>query len=59
MKWSEVRRIAERTGWILVRYGKKHDVYEKDGELLLIGRHSSEELKAKTYFKVRKQLNIQ
>ena len=58
MKWSEVRRIAERTGWILVRYGKKHDLYEKDGESLLIGLHSSEELKGKTYFRVRKQLNL-
>jgi len=58
MKWSEVRRIAERTGWILVRYGKKHDLYEKDGESLLIGRHSSEELKGKTYVRVRKQLNL-
>ena len=49
MKWSEVRRIAERTGWILVRFGKKHDVYEKDGELLLIERHSSSELFGEVY----------
>ena len=58
MKWSEVRRIAERTGWILVRFGKKHDVYEKDGELLLIERHSSSELFGEVYFKIRKQLNL-
>ena len=58
MIWSEVRRIAERTGWILVRFGKKHDVYEKDGELLLIERRSSSELFGEVYFKIRKQLNL-
>ena len=58
MKWSEVRRIAEREGWILIRYGKKHDIYEKDGKILLIERHSTEELKGKVYYSVRKQLDI-
>ena len=58
MKWSEVRRIAEREGWILIRYGKKHDIYEKEGRILLIERHSAEELKGKVYYCVRKQLNI-
>ena len=58
MKWSEVRRIAEREGWILIRYGKKHDIYEKDGKILLIERHSTEELKGKVYYSVRKHLDI-
>ena len=58
MKWSEVRRIAERTGWILVRYGRKHDVYEKDGEKMLIERHSSAELRGKVRYKIMKQLGI-
>ena len=58
MKWSEIRRIAERQGWILVRYGKKHDVYEKDGETLYIERHFSQEIKKGLYYNVLKQLKI-
>ena len=58
MKWSEVRRIAERTGWILVGYGRKHDVYEKDGEILLIERHSSAELRGDVRHKIMKQLGL-
>ncbi|MBO7491414.1 MAG: type II toxin-antitoxin system HicA family toxin [Bacteroidales bacterium] len=27
MKWSELRRIAERNGWYLVRTGSRHDIY--------------------------------
>lgn len=29
MKWSEVRRKAEEDGWVLVRFGRNHDLYEK------------------------------
>ena len=58
MRWSEIRRIAERQGWILVRFGKKHDVYKKNDEILLIERHSSEELRGKLYYRIRKQLNL-
>ena len=58
MKWSEVRRIAERNGWILVRYGHKHDVYEKDGEIMLIGRHSSAELRRDVHVRILKQLGL-
>jgi predicted RNA binding protein YcfA (HicA-like mRNA interferase family) len=45
MKWSEIRRIAERNGWVLVRFGAKHDVYGKDGEKLYFERHPSAEVK--------------
>ena len=58
MKWSELRRIAEREGWILVRYGKKHDIYEKDGDTLYIERHSSSEIKSGLYYSALKILGI-
>ena len=58
MKWSEIRRIAERQGWILVRYGRRHDVYEKDGETLYIERHSAQEVRNGLYHKALKKLKI-
>ena len=58
MKWSEVRRIAERNGWLLVRFESRHDIYEKERETLIIERHSSTELKGRVYHKIRKQLDI-
>ena len=58
MKWSELRRIAERDGWILVRYGKKHDVYEKNDEVLYLERHASSEIKTGLYHRVLKKLGI-
>jgi predicted RNA binding protein YcfA (HicA-like mRNA interferase family) len=58
MKWSEVRRMAERKGWILVRFGRKHDVYQKGGDILLIERHSSAELRGDVRHKILKQLGL-
>ena len=45
MKWSELRRIVERSGWLLVRYGRRHDVYEKNGREIYIERHASAEVR--------------
>ena len=58
MKWSELRRLAEQNGWVLVRFGKKHDVYEKDGERIYLERHPSAEIKSGLYYKTLKKLGI-
>ena len=58
MKWSEIRRIAERNGWVLIRFGRKHDVYWKDGKYLYIERHSSSEIKNGLYHSVLKKIGI-
>ena len=58
MKWSEVRRKAEEDGWVLVRFGRNHDLYEKNGKLLLMERHSSAEVSGKVYYRIRKQLDL-
>lgn len=47
MKWGEFKKLAVAEGWVLKRNGSNHDIYfhpDKDG-LLLISRHSSEEIK--------------
>ncbi|HHU35042.1 MAG TPA: type II toxin-antitoxin system HicA family toxin [Bacteroidetes bacterium] len=60
MKWSELRRIAEKSGWSLFRRGKKHDIYfhpEKD-YFIQLGRHGKEEVKDGIYNKLRKQIGF-
>lgn len=60
MKWNELRRIAEKKGWILFRNEANHDIYkhpEKD-EVLQIGRHGKEEIKNGTFNKLKKQIGF-
>jgi predicted RNA binding protein YcfA (HicA-like mRNA interferase family) len=58
MKWSEMRRLIERNGWVLIKYGKKHDEYEKNGKRVLLERHFAAEVKPKLYFKLLKQMDL-
>jgi predicted RNA binding protein YcfA (HicA-like mRNA interferase family) len=60
MKWSELRRIAERNGWFLYRHGRKHDVYlHKDKDYPIeIERHDSQEIKPGLYYKLKKQIGF-
>ncbi|MDR1224248.1 MAG: type II toxin-antitoxin system HicA family toxin [Tannerella sp.] len=60
MKWSELRRIAERKGWYFLRRGRKHDIYahnEKDYRIE-IERHDSQEIKPGLYYKLKKQIGF-
>ena len=60
MKWSELRRIAEKRGWYLYRNGSKHDIYrhpDKD-DLIIIGRHDKEEIRKGTFNKLKKQIGF-
>jgi len=60
MRWGELQKIALADGWILKRHGSNHDIYyhpNKEG-LLLISRHSSEEIKNGTYNKLKKQIGF-
>ncbi|MBR5956962.1 MAG: type II toxin-antitoxin system HicA family toxin [Salinivirgaceae bacterium] len=60
MKWSELRRIAERSGWYLLRNGRKHDIYaHPDKDFIIeIGRHDKEEIKTGTFSKLKKQIGF-
>lgn len=58
MKWNELRRIAERNGWSLIRYGSNHDIYghpDKDYSIQIC-RHGSEEIANGTFHKLKKQI---
>ena len=47
MKWSELKRIAKKNGWYLLRRGREHDIYahpEKDYRIE-IERHDSKEVR--------------
>lgn len=60
MKWSELRKKAEKNGWYLYRNGANHDIYRhptKDFSIQ-IGRHGSEEVKSGTFNKLKKQIGF-
>ncbi|MDR1022840.1 MAG: type II toxin-antitoxin system HicA family toxin [Prevotellaceae bacterium] len=60
MKWSELRRIAERNGWYFYRHGSKHDVYrhhDKDYPIE-IERHDSQEIRSGLFYKLKKQIGF-
>jgi predicted RNA binding protein YcfA (HicA-like mRNA interferase family) len=47
MNWNELKKIAIKKGWLLVRHGKKHDLYYHPNKnyQIQIERHSSKEIK--------------
>ena len=58
MKWSELRRYAERRGWCFVRSGKKHDIYSHPDKpyQIQIERHDSTEEKHGLMLRLLKQI---
>ncbi|MDR0575460.1 MAG: type II toxin-antitoxin system HicA family toxin [Tannerella sp.] len=60
MKWSELRKIAEKNGWYLYRRGKKHDIYiHKDKDYPIeIERHDSQEVRPGLFYKLKKQIEF-
>ena len=60
MKWSEIRKITEESGWYLYRNGSNHDIYrhnEKDFSIL-IGRHKAQEVPKNAYNRLKKQIGF-
>jgi predicted RNA binding protein YcfA (HicA-like mRNA interferase family) len=60
MKWSELKRIAEKNGWRLEKNGGEHDVYSHPDKdyTILIGRHGKQEVATGTYHKIKKQIGF-
>lgn len=62
MKWNEVRKIAESKGWELSKHGARHDQYTHPKrpkyDVLIIGRHGSQEVAPGTLNKIRKQVGF-
>jgi len=60
MKWSELRRIAEKKGWYLFRKGSRHDIYRhKEIDFpIIIERHDAKEIKTGLYFKLKRQIDF-
>ena len=60
MKWVELKEIAIKYGWIFVKHGRRHDIYEhpeKDYQIQ-IERHWSKEIKKGLFFKLKKQIGF-
>lgn len=47
MNWDEMKRIAIKHGFLLLRSGKKHDIYYKEstGQIIHIERHWTQEVR--------------
>ncbi|MBO4481270.1 MAG: type II toxin-antitoxin system HicA family toxin [Bacteroidales bacterium] len=60
MKWSELRKIAEKKGWYFWRRGGKHDLYRHPDkkDILEIERHGSQEIRTGLYFKLKKMVGF-
>ena len=60
MKWSEVLRIAEETGYVFFRHGKLHDAYRHPDreEILYLERHWSKEVKPGLFKRIKKQVGF-
>lgn len=60
MKWNELKRIAERYGWYLIKNGKKHDIYAHPEYpyRIEIARHWKEEIPNGTFSKLKKQIGF-
>ena len=61
MKWNELKRIAIKKGWKLLREGANHEIYvhpDRPTERLTIGRHGKEEIKPGLYKSLKKQIGF-
>lgn len=59
MKWTELIKIAEARGYQFVKPGKKHDIYmNESGEMLIVERHSSQEVRKGLMNRIKKQLGL-
>ena len=58
MKWNELQRLAEQNGWVLVRFGKKHNEFRKGNRRVCFERHGSKEIKTGLYHTLLKQLEL-
>lgn len=47
MNWNELRKIAEKKGFVFVKHGKKHDLYmnPETKQTLMIEQHWSQEVR--------------
>ncbi len=58
MKWSELKKLLIKQGYVFDSHGKKHDVYIKGNDKVIIPRHDSKEAPKGTYEKLKKQIGL-
>ncbi|WP_409013663.1 type II toxin-antitoxin system HicA family toxin [Dyadobacter sp. CY312] len=44
MKSSEFHRLVKKNGWVHIRTGGSHYIYEKDGQTIPVPFHGSKEM---------------
>lgn len=59
MKWKELIKIATDKGFRFSAHGKKHDIYTNEkGDLLIVERHGSQEIRKGLMNKLKKQIGF-
>lgn len=60
MNWKELEKKARQNGFCFVRHRGKHDEYRntKTGEMIMIERHWSQEVRPGLLFKLKKAIGF-
>jgi mRNA interferase HicA len=59
MKYSEFFKLAKKNGWRLLRQGKgSHEIWEKDGQTVVIPNHGSKEISTGLEKSLKKEMGI-
>ncbi|MBS9767711.1 MAG: type II toxin-antitoxin system HicA family toxin [Flavobacteriaceae bacterium] len=59
MKYSEFFKLAKKNGWVLFRQGKgSHQIWEKNGEKVIIPQHGAKEISKGLEKKLRKEMGL-
>lgn len=58
MNWNEMKKKAVERGFIFVKHGSKHDIYERNGQRILIERHWTQEVRPGLMKKLKKEIGF-
>lgn len=60
MNWNEMKKKAIENGFVFVKHGSKHDIYENkaNGKMILIERHWTQEVRSGLMKKLKKEIGF-
>ncbi|MFN4146195.1 MAG: type II toxin-antitoxin system HicA family toxin [Runella sp.] len=59
MKSSELHRLIQKNGWVMIRSSGSHYIYEKNGKTYPVPFHGSKEVFEPLRKKIVKEMNLQ
>ena len=60
MNWNEMKKKAIENGFVFVKHGSNHDIYENkaNGKRILIERHWTQEVRSGLMKKLKKEIGF-